>query len=279
MTVTLSDDPAQALQVAGRFLSSDPVRHNVILTLLHARMSEPEPGRYWVIRRQDGVKGVVLQSPLSLFANLTPMDEDAIVEAVAAIVDSGIRLPGVRGSAATAARFAGEWVDRTGWAAAPADGTRIYELSAAPMVPSVSGRIRQAASQDRNLVQSWMQGFYQDIGESGADASRMVDTRLALGQFWLWMADVPVSLAGVSLPADGVVRIQAAYTPPELRNRGYASACVATVSKLKRSEGLRCILYTDLANPISNRIYRRIGYRAISEGLSYSFVSDPRAEK
>ena len=35
--------------------------------------------------------------------------------------------------------------------------------------------------------------------------------------------------------------------------------------------GDRSILYTQLANPISNAIYRRIGYEAVGEILSYRF--------
>jgi uncharacterized protein len=35
--------------------------------------------------------------------------------------------------------------------------------------------------------------------------------------------------------------------------------------------GLRCALYTDLGNPTSNSIYRRIGYRALAEVVRYRF--------
>jgi uncharacterized protein len=33
----------------------------------------------------------------------------------------------------------------------------------------------------------------------------------------------------------------------------------------------RCILYTDLGNPTSNSVYRRIGYRAVAAALRYRF--------
>ena len=70
---------------------------------------------------------------------------------------------------------------------------------------------------------------------------------------------------------EGVVRVQLVYTPPEHRNKGYASACVTSLSKQIRDEGYRCILYTDLGNPISNSIYRRMGYRAVVEWIQYRF--------
>jgi predicted GNAT family acetyltransferase len=61
------------------------------------------------------------------------------------------------------------------------------------------------------------------------------------------------------------------YTPPERRGRGYASACVATLSAATLDAGLRCILYTDLGNATSNSIYRSIGYRAVAELVRYRF--------
>jgi uncharacterized protein len=70
---------------------------------------------------------------------------------------------------------------------------------------------------------------------------------------------------------EGVVRVQAAYTPPERRNRGYAGACVGGLWKRIGNGGYHCILYTDLGNPISNYVFRRIGYRAVAEALRYRF--------
>ena len=62
------------------------------------------------------------------------------------------------------------------------------------------------------------------------------------------------------------VRVGYAYTPPESRRRGYASACVAEVSRRMLNTGLSfCVLYTDLTNPTSNAIYQRLGYDAIAD--------------
>ncbi|PYX31650.1 MAG: GNAT family N-acetyltransferase, partial [Acidobacteria bacterium] len=72
-------------------------------------------------------------------------------------------------------------------------------------------------------------------------------------------------------PAQGVVRLSGVYTPPEKRKHGYAAACVHALSKDLRGREYRCILYTDLGNPTSNSIYRRIGYRAAGEALGYRF--------
>ncbi len=68
------------------------------------------------------------------------------------------------------------------------------------------------------------------------------------------------------------IRVGLVYTPPALRGRGYASACVAATSDRALASGRRfCTLYTDLANPTSNGVYRRIGYRRIGDSRMIGF--------
>ncbi len=56
------------------------------------------------------------------------------------------------------------------------------------------------------------------------------------------------------------------YTPPAHRRRGYASSAVAALSRHLFDAGAReVVLFTDLANPTSNRIYAEVGYRWVAE--------------
>jgi predicted GNAT family acetyltransferase len=62
------------------------------------------------------------------------------------------------------------------------------------------------------------------------------------------------------------------YTPPELRGRGYASALVARVTQHLLDGGRDyCFLYTDLANPTSNKIYVNVGYEYVCDSVDYAF--------
>jgi len=118
----------------------------------------------------------------------------------------------------------------------------------------------------------WSRAFQHDIGESADDTELRVDRGLAAGQLWVRdRSDEAVSMAVVREPVEGVVRIAGVYTPKEKRKEGYAEACVRALSKKLRDAGLRCALYTDLGNPTSNSIYRRIGYRALAEVVRYRF--------
>jgi predicted GNAT family acetyltransferase len=81
-----------------------------------------------------------------------------------------------------------------------------------------------------------------------------------------------VSITAYGNPTPHGIRLGPVYTPPELRGRGYASACVAAVSHYLLDAGRKqCFLFTDLANPTSNKIYQAIGYRAVGDALELHF--------
>ena len=269
--VSFSDDAAWVLNKAKEFLSSKPVHHNVILTLLHARVAEYKPGRYWVATDGNTVVGVVFQSPLRFQAIVTLMKPDVVPPLVDAISDAKVRLPGVTGDVTTAAHFAGQWTERQKSAVVPFMGQRIYEVDEVEEPTAVKGHFRKAIIEDRERLIDWVCRFYADTGVQDSSSESIVDKRLHTGQLYLWDNAGVVSIASRTVPVEGVVRVQLVYTPPENRSQGYASACVASLSKQIRDEGYRCILYTDLGNPISNSVYRRIGYRAVVEGIQYRF--------
>jgi len=271
-----TEDPERVLSDAEGFLASDPVRHNVVFTTLHRRVAHPEPGRYWIADDDGTVTGVAIQSPLDFMATITPMSAVAVTTLVDAIVEDGVELPGVNGEAATAARFAGHWAERTKTAAHPDQGQRIYEVENVIPARPTSGQLRQADRKDKEVLVRWFEDFDSETGESSLRASvsslaQIVDLRLRAGQLWVWDDGGPVAMAGLSEPVSEVTRVGPVYTPPDRRSFGYGSALVAGVSSAPRAEGLRCILYTDLGNPTSNSIYRALGYKAVAEALRYRF--------
>lgn len=276
--VELLDDPTSALRTAGAFLAGDPVRHNLILTLLETRVRHPTPGRYWVMstggEADRSVVGVALQSPASYSATITPMPREAAIAAVDAIVDAGISLPGVMGEPATAAAFAGHWTERTRSAAVPTAGQRLYEVEHVVEPRPSAGAPAVAAVHDRDHLVRWFGEFALETGSPPEVAAAAVDRRLPAGLIWLWSdGDDHVAMTAVSDPVAGVARIAPVYTPRRQRGRGYASNLVAHVSSGVLAAGNRCMLYTDLANPTSNAVYRALGYRAVDEAVRYTFTA------
>jgi uncharacterized protein len=269
--VLFTEDPGEVLQVAGEFLVTDPARHNVVLTLLHGSHARGGRGHYWVSMRDGVVDGVVHQAPIDFFATTTPMDDEAVVACVGAIVEAGVSLPGVSAVAATAARFAGEWTEHHKAGARPVEGQRLYQLEDLFIPNGVPGTLRQAGLEDMGLLSEWRAGYAGDT-ESAQDLVR-VRRSVEEGATWIWESDGPVSTCVCVAPVAGVCRIGAVYTPPPLRNHGFAAACVAAISAKVRSRGYDCVLYTQLQNAVSNSIYRNLGYRAIAEVVRYEFTN------
>jgi predicted GNAT family acetyltransferase len=120
----------------------------------------------------------------------------------------------------------------------------------------------------------WMRAFGRESGvvlEDGAEV--IVDGRTADAGLWVWDHHGPVSMLATAPPVAGAVRIGPVYTPPEYRRRGYAGTAVAAASREALARGARrCVLFTDAANPTSNKIYVEIGYRQFGEHEEYEFL-------
>src|SRR6266702_2068071 len=70
----------------------------------------------------------------------------------------------------------------------------------------------------------------------------------------------------------GVARVGPVYTPPGRRDSGYGGAVTAAISELALSRGAESvILFTDLANPASNSLYRKLGYEAVEDRMVVVF--------
>ena len=119
-----------------------------------------------------------------------------------------------------------------------------------------------------------MTAFQVEVGMPAADAEASARERLADDRLWLWEdpAGTPVALAARTLTIGGVARIGPVYTPPEHRRRGYGAAVTAACTADGLARGAeRMVLFTDLANPTSNSIYQRIGYRPVSDRRTIHF--------
>ena len=109
-------------------------------------------------------------------------------------------------------------------------------------------------------------------GYGGRQAVANVDARLAARSIYVWDDAGPVSLVASQPAVNGVVRIGPVYTPPQHRRHGYAGMAVAEVSRLVLAAGAHtCMLFTDLANPTSNKIYAEVGYRRFADWEEYDF--------
>ena len=61
-------------------------------------------------------------------------------------------------------------------------------------------------------------------------------------------------------------RVGPVHTPPEHRGHGYAAAAMAVATRAALDAGAHeVVLFTDLTNPTSNRLYPRVGFVPVAE--------------
>lgn len=279
------EDAGEFLRVCEPFLLRREAENNLALGilagLLAGTMSSDGPPYLALVRDRGAIVQVTLMTPPH---NLV-LSHSEVPQALALVAQDALLFPSrPRGMLATkelAERFASIWVDLTGDVAQRRVAERVYELTSVVPVYGVAGSLRTAGAADEDLLVAWTLAFQDEAGTAAGDrleaARRIVQGRLRAvqgsGGFFLWEDGEAVSLVGYSGPTATGIRIGPVYTPPQFRRRGYASAAVAETSERLLAAGrLRCFLYTDLANPTSNRIYRQIGYVPVCDADEYAFV-------
>jgi predicted GNAT family acetyltransferase len=261
------------LDVAGPFLEAREPEHMLSLGILGERRAQdswPDDG-VLVAAQVDGhvVATAIWTRPWNVV--LSEIDEPRAIDALADAF-AGDGLGGVHAPEEHAEAFARAWTARAGGTYRSSTSQRSYALDAVTPPADVPGSIRRARVEDRDLLVGWMIGFDEEAmgSESGrqymvelVDAMLTSPTRTG----YLWEVEgTPVSMCQAVGATPHGIRIGAVYTPPEHRRRGYASAIAAAVSQEHLDRGRRwCFLFTDRANPTSNRIYQAIGYRPIRD--------------
>ena len=151
---------------------------------------------------------------------------------------------------------------------------RVYELIDVKHPEYSNGNFRVANEEDLKTVSTWIYNLEKSEGSNITyeKAYEMSKNKIINRELYIWEDKTPVSMACTARPTNNGVVVNMVYTPPELRGRGYASSCVASLSQHLLNTGYKfCSLVTDLSNPISNSIYMRIGYKPICDYKEYWF--------
>jgi predicted GNAT family acetyltransferase len=279
------DDATAFLSEAEPFLLADEARHNLILGIAGTIRDAPDlyPLRnLWLVRDGGEVVAAALRTPPFNLVLARPRSTTAL--AALAETVAGEEIPGVVGTEPEVHEFAEAWSRHSGTPGRVDMRQGVYALDQVELVPTVPGSARVATATDRDLALRWWIAFGEEVLHAGGPgrerAEASLDHKLSSpgNGLLLWEDDgEPVSLAGWGGRTPNGIRVGPVYTPPDLRGHGYATALTAELSQRlldgRLFEGGRrfCFLYTDLANPTSNAIYERIGYRKIAEAAEIVF--------
>ena len=274
------------LAAAGSFMEEHEAENNLLFGICSMIRAAPQlfvdepPTFASVIDDASRVVAASLRTPPWNQVLSWVDDPEAVVPLVGRL--SGRSLPGPLGPKLAAQRFAAAWTDATGQPARIDMAERIFRLQRViPPGQPASGSWRIVEPRDRDLIARWLVAFHDEatpttppIADPPAVADRLINRVGRIGYVWEDGGEV-VCLVGAGGETPHGARIGPVYTPPDRRSRGYASTLTAAASQHQLDRGRQFVfLFTDLANPTSNKIYQAIGYEAVCDVDQYRFVAD-----
>ncbi|WP_242222320.1 GNAT family N-acetyltransferase [Bacillus cereus group sp. BfR-BA-01380] len=147
----------------------------------------------------------------------------------------------------------------------------VYGLKYVKKKAGSNGVFRRVELQEKVLIEDWVYHFCEEVNlaitkeEVVHTAAELIESQRLFG--WEVEGQI-VSMAAVTRPTKRNITINFVYTPEKERKKGYAFNCVSALSQYMLDSGYETTsLYTDLANPTSNKIYQEIGYEQIMESV------------
>ncbi len=258
------------------FLMADEIENNLILGISGGFRGKAE--------REAAMLAVEDGGCVRLAAVMTPPyrmivsqgDPEALNCLIGGIGRHGMELPGVVGLVHMSEAFAKEWRIKTEQRVTPATGLTLYALQDVVMPAPVAGAFRQAEMSDFDRVVDWVGRFGEELSLpfERDNPHVAVEERMKRRSVFFWDVEgAPVSVASFSGATGNGVRVNFVYTPPAERGKGYASACVAHLSRRLIDSGMKwCAIFADQENSTSNGVYHRIGYRRAASYREYDFA-------
>jgi uncharacterized protein len=262
---------------AGEWLERAEAENNLILGI--SKYFVTNEGRanvkpYFLAIEDSGILlgAAIMTPPRHLI--ISRMLDPALLALTDYFLKESIKVPGVVGPKSTTQLFADYWKIKTEKSSRLKISQRIYACERVVVPVYSRGHLRPAIESDEALLVEWSGEFCRDAGiEDEVEYMKArIPNEIAKQSLYVWDNDQVVSMALAQRETARGICVSMVYTPPHLRKRGYASSCVAGLTQRMLDAGKKfCCLYTDLTNPTSNAIYRRIGYEPVCDSEDLVF--------
>ena len=195
------------------------------------------------------------------------------------IINMDIDIKGINANIAICEAFTAEYrLRRPGLSFQEKLAMDIMEMKKLNEIKVVKGKTRNANMAEMERIAEWMMEFTADALEESVlyedqipKAIKLIETKR------LYVFENPdgeiVSMAAAAKQLINGVCINYVYTPFRFRNKGYAAANMYYVSKGRLEKGNQfCSLFVDKKNPVSNRVYKKIGYEILEDQYDFRLL-------
>ncbi len=263
------------------FLEADPLGRNMLRSVLETVRAgstgwAAPPSFWWGTDGDDVVGAASWTPPFYLLVSpwpaelASPLAESAHRRAA----ELRVSLPGARGPAESARLVAHAWELHVGQAPTIHRVQLLHRLDALAGPSPPPGTWRAAEIRDVSVLATWFTAFALEARvPSNPRTEAYVAQLITERRCFVWEVDRrSTSMVCFTPPVAGVARIGPVYTPPDMRQRGYARRLTYEVTRELVGSGARTVvLYTDADNRTSNSIYRQIGYVLLEEHHEFAF--------
>lgn len=130
--------------------------------------------------------------------------------------------------------------------------------------------------EDMQIIWEYMIGFHQDCFLEPADREKIKtiveDTIKAKRQYILKNSNneiLTIAMVSKRRLVNGAC-ISGVYTPPKYRSLGYSTFLMQELTNLLFKKGHKFVtLFVDKSNPVSNKVYEKVGYKIIQNNYDY----------
>lgn len=275
---------SELISLSGAYLEQDESENNRPLGYAY-RLAEdphayaPEPPLLLSVLEHGKAVGVaIMMRPYRIIVSRIGTNiKVAVVPLVRHLREIDVQISGIIGPAAEAQAFSDCWVEgMLDVSARISMRMRIFETRSVANLPLSPGKLRLARPEEHRLMARWITDYSETVRKpiSFDIAKSWTEALIQNQQLHIWDIEGPVSIAAVDRPTRNGIAIHSVYTPPEHRNKGYATSSVLLLTqKMLTDRYSFCCLYTDLSNPTSNSIYAKIGYVPVGDALMFDFIS------
>lgn len=151
------------------------------------------------------------------------------------------------------------------------EGLAMDFMEADTVTEPSSPEVEPARSSDADEIFEYMKRFIADCGL--LDKPDYEHTKKTIGSFRVIRENGRIVSTAKSVPSSGRNRsITNVYTPDDCRGKGYARKVVNTLKNEILASGKTVTLNVDKHNPVTNHLYRSIGFKRVFSQSEYRRV-------
>ncbi|MEG2017960.1 MAG: GNAT family N-acetyltransferase, partial [Clostridium sp.] len=158
------------------------------------------------------------------------------------------------------------------------DIMELRELNNSVKLPQ--GSFRTANCEDMDLLIDWYNNFAKEALNEEVlieKAKAYLKVKLESNCLYIFEGEnqKPMAMAAATRQLTNGVSVSLVYSSKEARGKGYGLAVVYNLSKEYLARGNKfCSLFVDKKNPISNGVYKKLGYKILEDNYDYRIVKE-----